>query len=128
MNNYTLDDYINFIFNNHPAPTSMTANTLIDILALIEKKYFEIEGERMFIFFWINNAVNPLILSDSLRSHIEMMHNNNCVMHYHRIPILYKPHNVHHQEEIAKVINKHYALIPKRWKEFCEEEFKIGPQ
>ena len=126
MNNYTIDDYINFIFNNHPAPTSLNINTLIDILALIEKKYYELEGERMFIFFWINNAVNPLILSDNLRSKIEMIHNNNCVMHYHRIPILYKPNNVYHKEEIKKIIDRHYALTPKRWKEYCAEEFNLN--
>lgn len=126
MNNYIINDYINFIFSNHPAPTSITTNSLIDILALIEKKYFEKNNERMFVFFWINNAVNPLIISDKMRSNIEMIHNNNCMMYFHRIPILYKPNNIHNKEEIKKIIGRHYALTPKRWKEYCAEEFNLN--
>ena len=61
-----------------------------------------------------------------MRSNLEMIHNNNCMMYYHRIPILYDSKKVFHQEEIKKIIDKHYSLTPKRWKEYCKEEFNLN--
>lgn len=114
-------NYINFIFNQHPLPTSISINDMIKIFALIEKKYWKKNNQRLFIQLWVNNSIIPYALSEKQLDSIEMEMNNNCLMWYHRIPILYST-NIEGKEIISEVCNLHATMKRSDFNKLVEEE------